>query len=133
MSGYVYILHCSDGSYYTGSTKDIDARFYQHQNGEGAVYTKKRLPVKLLYVEEYERIDEAFYREKQIQGWRREKKEALIRGDFGKLNHLSKSPHNSALSPHNSALSPHNSALSLPKGGKLALKSEFDTSNKEYK
>ena len=76
--GYTYILQCSDGSYYTGSTKNLDARLYQHRIGEGSIYTRMRLPVKLLYVEKYERIDEAFYREKQIQGWTRRKKEALM-------------------------------------------------------
>ncbi|WP_366892654.1 GIY-YIG nuclease family protein [uncultured Aquimarina sp.] len=45
----MYILECSDGSYYTGSTKDLDRRLKQHQNGEGANHTKKRLPVKRLY------------------------------------------------------------------------------------
>jgi putative endonuclease len=79
--GYMYILECSDGSYYTGSTKNLDIRIAQHQAGEGANHTKKRLPVKLLYFEEYQRIDEAFYREKQVQGWSRKKKEALINGD----------------------------------------------------
>ncbi len=52
----------------------------QHQNGEGANHTKKRLPVELIYYEEYQRIDVAFYREKQVQGWSRNKKEALIKG-----------------------------------------------------
>lgn len=80
MKGYTYILHCSDGSYYTGSTKNLALRLEQHQAGEGANYTRKRLPVKLIYYEEYNRIDEAFYREKQIQGWSRKKKEALIEG-----------------------------------------------------
>src|SRR5690554_4422655 len=80
MKGYTYILLCSDGSYYTGSTKHLELRLDQHQNGEGANHTKKRLPVKLIYYEEYNRIDEAFYREKQIQGWNRKKKEALING-----------------------------------------------------
>lgn len=84
--GYTYILRCSDGSYYTGSTRNIDVRLYQHQTGDGAVYTKKRRPVELVYVEEYERIDEAFYREKQIQGWSRRKKEALIAGNFDTLS-----------------------------------------------
>ena len=74
----MYILECSDGSYYTGSTKELEMRLAQHQAGVGAKHTSKRLPVKLVYVEEYERIDDAFYREKQVQGWRREKKEALI-------------------------------------------------------
>lgn len=68
MKGYTYILQCADGSYYTGSTKDLDIRIAQHQSGEGANYTAKHLPVKLVYFEEYGRIDEAFYREKQIQG-----------------------------------------------------------------
>ena len=80
MKGYTYILLCCDGSYYTGSTKCLELRLEQHQNGEGAEYTKKRLPVKLIYYEKYNRIDEAFYREKQIQGWSRKKKEALING-----------------------------------------------------
>ena len=80
MKGWMYILECSDGSYYTGSTNDLDLRLAQHQTGEGANYTKKRLPVKLIYYEEYSRIDEAFYREKQVQGWGRKKKEALING-----------------------------------------------------
>ena len=80
MKGYTYILECADGSYYTGSTNDLTFRLEQHQRGEGANHTRKRLPVKLVYVEEYPRIDEAFYREKQIQGWSRKKKEALIGG-----------------------------------------------------
>ncbi len=89
MTGYMYILQCNDGSYYTGSTKDIERRLAQHQNGEGANHTKKRLPVKLLYYEKYNRIDTAFYREKQVQGWSRAKKEALMRGDLDELPGLS--------------------------------------------
>lgn len=89
MKGWMYILECSDGSYYTGSTKNIELRLQQHQNGEGANHTKKRLPVKLVYLEEFQRIDEAFYREKQVQGWSRKKKEALIAGNFDKLPELS--------------------------------------------
>lgn len=90
MKGWIYILECSDGSYYTGSTNNLELRIEQHQNGEGANHTKKRLPVKLLYTEEFQRIDEAFYREKQVQGWSRKKKEALMNGDFGNLVQLSK-------------------------------------------
>ena len=88
--GYMYILECSDGSYYTGSTKDLEVRLAQHQAGEGANHTKKRLPVKLVYYEEYPRIDEAFYREKQVQGWSRKKKEALIKNRSEDLPLLSK-------------------------------------------
>ena len=86
--GYMYILECSDGSYYTGSTKYLEKRLSQHQAGEGANHTKKRLPVKLRYYEEYPRIDYAFYREKQVQGWSRKKKEALINCEFDKLPEL---------------------------------------------
>lgn len=88
MKGYTYILQCADGSYYTGSTNDLDIRIAQHQSGEGANYTAKHLPVKLVYFEEYGRIDEAFYREKQIQGWSRKKKEALIAGLTEELKEL---------------------------------------------
>lgn len=86
--GFMYILLCADGSYYTGSTTDLDLRLEQHQNGEGANHTKKRLPVRLVYYEVYSRIDEAFYREKQVQGWSRAKKEALINGNLDLLPNL---------------------------------------------
>jgi putative endonuclease len=91
VKGYVYILECSDGSYYTGSTIDLEIRLLQHQQGLGANHTKKRLPVKLVYFEMFDRIDHAFYREKQIQGWSRAKKEALINGCNDLLPGLSKS------------------------------------------
>ncbi len=89
MKGYVYILECSDGSYYTGSTIELEKRINQHQDGKGANHTKKRLPIKLVYVEEYLSIARAFEREKQIQGWSRAKKDALINGEFDSLPNLS--------------------------------------------
>ncbi len=84
----MYILECADGSYYTGSTNNLELRLIQHQNGEGADHTKKHLPVNLIYYEEYSRIDVAFYREKQVQGWSRKKKEALMRGTIDLLPEL---------------------------------------------
>jgi putative endonuclease len=90
MVGYMYILKCSDGSYYVGSTNNLEFRLAQHEAGEGSNYTKKRLPVELVYYEEYQRMDSAFYREKQVQGWRRQKREALINGEFDKLPELAK-------------------------------------------
>ena len=89
-NGYMYILECSDGSYYTGSTKHLELRIQQHQVGEGANHTAKHLPVKLIYYEEYNRIDHAFYREQQIKKWNRKKKEALINGDVNLLPELAK-------------------------------------------
>lgn len=86
----MYILECCDGSYYTGSTNDLDLRMQQHNNGEGANHTRKRLPVELVYYKKFDRIDEAFYREKQVQGWSRSKKEALINGCNDGLPLLSK-------------------------------------------
>ena len=89
-TGYIYILECSDGTYYTGSTTDLERRVQQHQSGEGAQYTKRRRPVKLIYFEEFDRIDAAFYREKQIQAWSRKKKQALIEGRLEELPALAK-------------------------------------------
>ncbi|TKS56218.1 GIY-YIG nuclease family protein [Mesohalobacter halotolerans] len=88
--GYMSILECYDGTYYIGSTKHLERRISQHQDGKGANYTAKRLPVLLLYYEEYDRIDKAFYREKQIQGWSRKKKEALMNGATNLLPKLAK-------------------------------------------
>ncbi len=82
MAGYVYMLRCSDGSLYVGSTRLLHSREFQHQLGMGAAYTRKRLPVELVWHEEYERISEAFAREKQVQSWSRAKRLALIAGDY---------------------------------------------------
>ena len=87
---YMYILKCADNSYYVGSTKDLQRRFAQHQNGEGSEYTKHRLPVELVYFEECQSIESAFLREKQVQGWSRKKREALLNNNFEKLPELSK-------------------------------------------
>lgn len=90
MHAWVYILECADGSFYTGSTKDLQNRFIEHQNGQGANHTRKRLPVKLVYTEAYPEIQVAYYREKQIQGWSRKKKLALIDGRYDDLPELAK-------------------------------------------
>ncbi len=86
----MYILKCSNGAYYTGSTKYLERRLEEHKNGQGANYTKRYLPVELVYFEEFQRIDKAFYREKQIQGWSRKKKEALINEKHNNLPELSR-------------------------------------------
>jgi len=68
MKGWMYILLCANGRYYTGSTNDIERRLAQHQSGDGANLTRKHLPVKLVYFEEFQQVSDAFYREKQVQG-----------------------------------------------------------------
>jgi putative endonuclease len=91
---YMYIVRCRDGSYYTGSTLlDPEARVWQHNNDEdwAARFTIKRRPVTLAYAEFFDRIDDAFWREKQVQGWSRAKKEALIDGRWSELPGLSRS------------------------------------------
>jgi putative endonuclease len=87
---YMYMLECADGSYYTGSTWNLEKRLWEHQNGLGANHTRKRLPVKLVYCEQFDRIEDAFHREKQLQGWSRRKKQALIEANFDKLVEFSR-------------------------------------------
>ena len=98
MSSYMYILKCSDGSFYTGSTRELKKRVEEHNLGLGANYTRKHLPVELVYFEEFQRVDDAFAREKQIQGWSHKKKEALIQGHFGKLSDLARGKKSNSLS-----------------------------------
>lgn len=108
--GYMYILECSNGTYYTGSTKYLKRRISQHQNGKGANHTSKFLPVKLVYFEEFNRIDHAFYREKQVQGWTRKKKEALIYGDFERLHKEAECKNDTHYGGFDSAQPPNDSA-----------------------
>lgn len=90
-TAYTYILQCANGEYYVGSTTNLEARLNEHQAGLGGKYTSTHLPVKLVYFEEYSSIHMAFSRERQLHGWSRAKKEALIRGDYEALGPLSQS------------------------------------------
>ena len=82
----IYLLLCADGSYYTGITRrSVEGRVSEHAQGLVAGYTFTRRPVKLVFSERYERIDEAVAAERQIKGWSRAKKEAYMRGDFARL------------------------------------------------
>jgi len=93
MQGTVYILRCADGSYYTGITKqDAEARAWEHNNDPMDSYTARRRPVTLVFAEVYDRLTDAIARERQIKGWSRAKKEALIRGDYESLPVLSSRP-----------------------------------------
>lgn len=86
---WVYILKCTDGTHYVGSTKDLEGRVEQHASGRGARYTSKRRPVSLVWAFETDRVDEAWALERQIHGWSRAKREALIAGQFEDLHGLS--------------------------------------------
>ncbi len=90
MSFYTYILGCADGSYYTGHTDDLEARLIAHEQRLLKCYTSSRLPVRLLFSAEFPTREDAFHAERQIKGWSRRKKRALIEGDWGKLVEYSK-------------------------------------------
>jgi putative endonuclease len=87
---WTYILECADGSFYVGSTIDLEQRLWQHNEGLGAEYTKRRRPVRLAWAADFARVDEAYAYEKRIQGWRRAKRLALIEGREDDLPELAR-------------------------------------------
>jgi putative endonuclease len=88
---FVYLVRCRDDTYYVGSTWNLDGRLWQHNHSDdGAAYTRRRRPVVLVWNAEFDSIEQAFAFEKRIAGWRREKKEALMRGDYDALPELSR-------------------------------------------
>ena len=86
----VYILKCSDGSYYVGSTSNLEHRLGEHQTGVYRGYTSTRLPIELVWSTEFPTEHDAFLIERQIKGWSRAKKEALIRNDWDGLHEIVK-------------------------------------------
>src|SRR3989304_9489253 len=87
---FVYILKCADGSYYTGSTTNLEQRLAQHQTGFLKGYTSSRLPVDLVWWTEFPTEHDAFLSERQIKGWSHAKKEALIRDDWNGIHEIVK-------------------------------------------
>ena len=86
----LYLLQCSDGSYYVGHTDDLETRMAQHHSGIGSAHTRRHLPVTLVWHQEFDSRVEALEMERRVKGWRREKKLALIEGRFEDLRRLSK-------------------------------------------
>ena len=86
---FIYILKCSDDSYYTGVTNNLEKRINEHQSRLIKGYTSSRLPVKLVFSERFTDINDAIRFEKQVKGWTRKKKEALINRDFDLLVKIS--------------------------------------------
>ena len=100
MSAFLYILRCADGSYYVGTTRgSLEQRIAEHQAGNFDGYTARRRPVVLAFQQEFARIEDAIAAERQVKGWRRAKKEALIRGDFAALPSLSRRAAQPAVRP----------------------------------
>ena len=90
MAFYAYLLRCSNGAYYAGHTDDLEARFAAHQTGALGGYTSRYRPVELVWSQEFPDRDSAFAAERQIKGWSRAKKEALVRGDWDGVQYLSR-------------------------------------------
>ena len=90
MTFWAYILKCRDGSYYTGHTDNLESRIAQHQSGQLKGHTHSRRPVQLVWSEGFDSRYEALSAERQIKGWSRAKKEALIAGDWGQLSLLAR-------------------------------------------
>jgi predicted GIY-YIG superfamily endonuclease len=89
MTFHVYILKCSDGSYYTGHTDDLELRLTQHhQRTHSSCYTATRLPVTLVFQQTFATRTEAFDAEQQIKGWSRKKKEAMMQGNWAEVSRL---------------------------------------------
>jgi putative endonuclease len=89
---WVYILICSDGSYDTGHTTNLEKRLLEHNEGRASSWTRKRSPVELVFSEQYRSRDKAYWVEQQIKRWSRGKKEAIIDNDIELLKYLSKKP-----------------------------------------
>ena len=86
---FVYMLRCADGSYYVGSTRaSLEQRVSQHNTGPFGGYTAKRRPVALVFQQDFQRITDAITAERQLKGWSRAKKEALVRGDYETIKEL---------------------------------------------
>ena len=85
---WVYILECSDGSYYTGYSRDPEKRLAQHQTGSASRYTRTRLPVKMIFLQECPSSNEAYRTERRIKQLPRKNKEALVRGEYSLLQRL---------------------------------------------
>jgi predicted GIY-YIG superfamily endonuclease len=83
---YVYMLRCANKAFYVGHTDDLDRRLAQHNEGMGGEYTAEHRPVELVWFAEMPTRHEAFLRERQIKGWTRGKKKALIRGDWERIH-----------------------------------------------
>jgi putative endonuclease len=87
----MHILICSDGSYCTGTARlGLEARLAEHNAGTYDGFTRTRRPVTLVFSEWFDNVTDAIAAERQVKGWSHAKKEALVRGDFGRLRELSK-------------------------------------------
>jgi predicted GIY-YIG superfamily endonuclease len=100
---WVYLLRCIDGSYYTGHTDNLSKRISEHQSGRLPGYTSTRLPIELAFQQSFPTREEALRAERQVKGWSRKKKEAMIRGDWAEVSRLSRGGKRSSTSSERTA------------------------------
>ena len=93
MQFWVYMLRCNDGSYYVGHTDSLEQRIAQHKAGQGCDWTRRRLPVVMVWADHTSSREEALAFERRIKGWTRAKKESLIAGDWKEIGRLARPPH----------------------------------------
>jgi putative endonuclease len=111
MNACLYILRCADGSYYVGTTRGgLEKRLAEHEAGAFDGYTARRRPVTLVFHQYFERVEDTVAAERRVKGWRREKKEALIRGDLAALSSLSRRAISASMRASRRRASPASSA-----------------------
>ena len=120
MSFWAYMLRCADGSFYVGHTDDLDVRIGQHQSGLIPGYTQKRRPLTLVWSDEFPEQDQAFAAERQIKGWSRLKKQALIEGNWAAISRLARKAKILRDEPSPSSVSPQDERLGKEQRPRIA-------------
>jgi len=125
---WVYILKCVDKSYYVGCTTNLENRLYEHKNKKFTGYTSSRLPVELVYSQEFNHINDAIKAERQMKKWSRKKKEALINSEYALLHKLSECRNDTHYKRFDSAQPDENTSSSLSKTEEINIKRHSERS-----
>jgi predicted GIY-YIG superfamily endonuclease/proteasome lid subunit RPN8/RPN11 len=120
---WAYLLHCRGGVFYTGQTDDLERRMAEHESGLLPGYTQDLHPLKLVWTQEFVTRDEAIRAERQIKGWSRKKKLALIRGDWNEISRLAKSKSGPSTSSGRTGLGSAEVSIGKPQRRELFLES----------
>lgn len=113
MGFFLYLLRCADDAIYVGHTDDLERRMAQHASGEFGGFTASRLPVTLIWAQEFPTREDALLREHQLKGWSRAKKLALASQDWNELHRLARSSESRRRAPLDSAAATHVAAAPL--------------------
>jgi len=119
MPFWTYILRCADGRYYTGHTDHLDRRIGEHQAGGFCDFTSHRLPVKLVWSQDFPSRIEALEAERRVKGWSQAKKEALIAGDWSRVSFYAKPPKERVKTGFSTTLEANGEGEKANEGGKV--------------